>query len=865
MSENSQSEQRIFTGNTVGGDVTINGCITQNPFSASQYFENNPFALPQARKGELFGRNDKLIELHKLLQNGRNVCVVSGMGGVGKTKLVRYYANQDACQSHFSGGVFYIDARDRQDIIAGLIQLTEWKFKRVFRSELSEKQKIAMCWENWRAEAKKTLIILDDVVSLSNCFRDYLLPEDLENLKFLITSREMPDKKKFEKLDIEVLSPSAAVDFLCSIIGVMRIEKEMKQAELLCEELGYLPLALELVSYYLCDEDYQNLSLAAMKEKLTAKVKHPSLSPEQLPTNMRALRGLQAAFDLSWDDLSSEAQHLACVLGSFASAPISGDFIRNIYTFMKVKISNPDDIVDRWMKSLKTLHLVTRVTINTYDLHPLIRDYFREQFNQHPKHDEIKQGFCDLFANIANNVDGSTNLATFNMIEPHLKKMLTWSTCSKDFQLANSLNGLAILYHSQGRYKEAEPIYLHSIDVIKHLDVHHPNTIKYLNNLSELYKAQGRYYEVENLCRNALEIIEKQPVINYESMGIIFNCLAGLYKYQGRYSEAKSLHLKIEEIHENKMKFSNLFISINSNNLAELYRAQGYYKDAEPLYIQSLRIREFELRHNHPDIAISLNNLGELYREEGRYEEAEPLYQRAKEINEKEYGLNHPYVASNISNLALLYQYQGYYHKAEPLHIRALKIREIVLESDHPHIAISLSNLALFYQSQKEYDIAENFYIRSLAIDRRCYGEEHHEIAIDLCNLAMLYANQGKYNLAEETLGQSTDIFLKMLGEKHPDTQRALQMNIVLNAQKSLYCDQETLFDILEDFSHSELAHELDGITRMTVLEEIDTNPLILPYLRQLLYEKRKKTNNSGTKELDSAKFFVEKKEHSYT
>jgi tetratricopeptide (TPR) repeat protein len=855
MNENLQSEQRIFTGNTVGGDITINGGITQNLFGASQYFENNPFAPPQARKGELFGRSGKLTELHKLLQNGKNVCVVSGMGGVGKTELVRYYANQEECQSYFLGGIFYIDARDQQDIISGLIQLTEWKFKRAFRSELADKQKIAMCWENWMTVGNKTLIILDDVVNLANYFRDYFLPDDLENLFFLITSREIPDKQKSEKLDLEVLMPSAATSLLRSIVGVVRVEKEIKQAELLCEELGYLPLALELVSYYLCDENYQNLSLAAMKEKLATKVKHPSLSPEQLPASIRASRGLQSAFDLSWDDLSLEAQHLACVLGSFASAPINGDFIKKIYVFMKVKTSNSDDIVDRWLKSLTSLHFVIRVTTSVYDLHPLIRDYFREQFNQHPKHDEIKQGFCHLFTSIAENIDGSSSLATFNLIEPHLKKMLAWSSCGENLQLVNSLNGLGILYHSQGYYDKAEPVYLYSIKVMKNLDeCHASSVIRGFNNLAELYKAQGRYKEAEFLCQNALEVIESQQVINYESVGIILNNFAGLYKNQGKYSEAEAVHLRIKEIDENKIKFDNLFISINSNNLAELYRAQGCYDEAEPLYIESLRIREIELRNDHPYIAISLNNLGELYRETGCYDEAESLYLRAKEINEKEYGIHHPHVATNISNLALLYQYQGNHNKAKPLHLLALKIKELVLEPNHPNIASSLNNLALFYQSQKEYDKAEFFYLRSLAIDRYCYGEEHHEIAIDLCNLAMLYANQGRYNLAEETLEKSLDICLKKLGNEHPDTQQALQMNIVLNAQRILLCDQETSFDILKDFPHSELTHGSDKSTGMEVLREININPSVLQHLRQALYKRRRLVNKAERRKVKSSR-----------
>jgi hypothetical protein len=50
-----------------------------------------------------------------------------------------------------------------------------------------------------------------------------------------------------------------------------------------------------------------------MRGKLKEKVKHPSLSPEDVPMSIKATRGIQAAFDLSWDELKPEAKHLACV------------------------------------------------------------------------------------------------------------------------------------------------------------------------------------------------------------------------------------------------------------------------------------------------------------------------------------------------------------------------------------------------------------------------------------------------------------------------------------------------------------------------------------------------------------------------
>jgi tetratricopeptide (TPR) repeat protein len=53
--------------------------------------------------------------------------------------------------------------------------------------------------------------------------------------------------------------------------------------------------------------------------------------------------------------------------------------------------------------------------------------------------------------------------------------------------VATSLNNLAYLYDSQGRYQEAEPLYQQALDIAqKVLGENHPNTITIRQNLEAL-------------------------------------------------------------------------------------------------------------------------------------------------------------------------------------------------------------------------------------------------------------------------------------------------------------------------------------------------------------------------------------------
>jgi hypothetical protein len=487
MSEQPQINQSIFDNVNIGGSLKT-GDISQNIYFQPKQLEGNPFKLPQRREGGLFGWEERLEKLHELLQSGKNVCVVSGMGGIGKTGLVREYANLPECTSLFTGGVYYIDVRDRENMAGEIIALTKWKFKADLPANLSTLQMVKACWQQWKYQTENVLLIFDDISSLNKDIESYLPPKDLVSLRVLMTSRETPDKRIAEKLELQVLSEAAAVDLLASIIGQERIDAEPKEAKLLCYELGYLPLALELVGYYLDDEDYQDLSLLAMGDKLREKVKHPSLSPEQVPGGIQAKRGLQAAFDLSWEELKPEAQYLACVLAAFAPSPIRWDFVTRIYQQLQGELFNEDNLKDRWLKSLIKLHLVITVDKDIYNLHLLIHDYFYEQLKQRWNFSQIKQVFCDVFVVVASNIDQSTNLETFNLIEPHLKKMIAWCETKENIEFAVSLNGLALLYHFQGKYNDAEPLYLQSLDILKRqLGNDYPDVATSLNNLALLY------------------------------------------------------------------------------------------------------------------------------------------------------------------------------------------------------------------------------------------------------------------------------------------------------------------------------------------------------------------------------------------
>ncbi len=312
-----------------------------------------------------------------------------------------------------------------------------------------------------------------------------------------------------------------------------------------------------------------------------------------------------------------------------------------------------------------------------------------------------------------------------------------------------------------------------------------PDMATSLGRLASLYHDQGRYSEAKPLYLQALEIWQRQLGEDHPFVATSLNNLAGLCESQGRYSEAESLYLQALEIWQRQLGEDHPDVVTSLNNLAGLYKLQGRYSEAEPLCLQTLAIRQRQLGDDHPDVATSLNNLAGLYESQGRYSEAEPLYLQTLAIFQRQLGENHPNVATSLNNLAHLYNSQGRYNEAEPLYLQALATRQCQLGDDHPDVATSLNNLAELYDSQERYSEAEPLYLQALDICQRQLGDDHPDVATSLNNLAHLYKSQGRYNEAEPLYLRAVPILFKKLGADHPNTKTGLQ-NFLMFLQKAL-------------------------------------------------------------------------------
>ena len=95
-----------------------------------------------------------------------------------------------------------------------------------------------------------------------------------------------------------------------------------------------------------------------------------------------------------------------------------------------------------------------------------------------------------------------------------------------------------------------------------------------LNNLAELRRTEGRYAEAERLARRAVEISARATGSESSEFAVSLHTLAAIYRDSGRYEEALSLLERSLAIREKQLGLEHPLVAVTLGNIAEIYSAQ---------------------------------------------------------------------------------------------------------------------------------------------------------------------------------------------------------------------------------------------------------------------------------------------------
>ncbi|KPQ32078.1 MAG: TPR repeat [Phormidesmis priestleyi Ana] len=786
-----QSVEQSVTGDRNGAIITVgdNSQVTDSVTAPPPSGEINSFGVPYLRNRYFAGREVALSQIHQqLTQSGAaaitQVQAISGLGGIGKTQTAVEYAYRYHYDQPIYEKIFWVNA-DTEVILASDFAGIAEQVGLPGAQTLLQNDKIRAV-RSWLSTHDAWLLIFDNADH-----PDWLpawIPPNPKG-KVLIISRA----SGFDQLGIETpialdrLLESEALTLLFERTGIPRTPEAEAKAKVLNETLDGLPLALDQACAYIQRQQigfgayiraYQNQGLTQLETEKARSGRYPSSVLKIWKLNIAAVTHKNSAatalLELSAFLAQDDIPDRILIAGTAHLDASLGDYLQGATQAHEPATEAHDEAVSLAIREL--LLLLSQYSLvqwsaepSTYRVHRLVQAVVRDQI----KPSKVASWLVQATVAIADAYPGQDfkYWPQCRQLLPHWLWIVEQSQAiaHRSVALGFVCNQAGFFLASQGRYEEAEPLYVKALEIRKaELGERHPDTARSLDNLAGLYRSHGRYGEAEPLYIKALEIRKTELGERHPDTGLGLNNLAALYESQGRCAEAELLYIEALEISKTKLGDHNPATATGLNNLAALYKSQGRYVAAEPLYVEVLKIKKTELGEHHPDTTTSLNNLAALYESQGRYGEAEQLYVEALEIRKAELGDHHPDTTISLNNLAGLYRCQGRYGEAEPLYVEALEIWITELGERHPYTATVLSNLAALYESQGRYGEAEPLYGEALEIRKTELGDRHPDTATVVNNLAGLYRCQGRYGEAEPLYVKALEIRKAELSDRHP-------------------------------------------------------------------------------------------------
>ena len=608
-----------FTGNADLLDQVKTALLRQRTGgAASVRLPNN---LPYPTLGTLFkGREPFLKAVQEKFQSGANVVgvmtpvaaqAVHGLGGVGKTRAAVEYAWRH--ETEFTA-LLFVTADSPENLQRQLASLVGPLVLNIPEAQLVTNQEAQVAAAiHWLQEHPRWCLILDNVDTEPAAVAVQQLLTQLTRGRVLITSRLSKWSGGVEKLELDVLEPQDACDYLLEKTSGEResAPDDETQARAIANDLDHLILGLEQAAAYITA---LGLSLGGYRQRWESK--RMEILGYLDPIEMTYPNSLAVTWETSFAQLSSEGQLLLEHLAWFAPEPVP------MFLFDDQKPSTV------WNELLGGDARLALANLKRYSLakpqptapgatilvHRLVQEITRGRIAVPERVTRISGALRVLDAGDTGHPE---DVRTWTHWEPLASHYVAATTFADQAGIADPtarlMNNIAQLYNAKALYSQAEPLMRRALAIAEQFSgAEHPDVARDLNNLAQLLQATNRLAEAEPLLRRALEIDEQSSGPDHPDV-------------------ARDL-----------------------NNLAHLLQATNRRTEAEPLMRRALAIDEQSSGAEHPKVAIRLNNLAQLLQATNRRTEAEPLLRRALAIFVSSLGADHPSSQTAARNYRVL-------------------------------------------------------------------------------------------------------------------------------------------------------------------------------------------------------------------
>jgi len=351
--------------------------------------------------------------------------------------------------------------------------------------------------------------------------------------------------------------------------------------------------------------------------------------------------------------------------------------------------------------------------------------------------------------------------AEFDSSERHLRDALRMQerTLGKNSpEYTVTLGDLAALKTETGEFAAAESLNRQVLDLDRRRHAH-AEVAADLNNLGTNLQRSGRFQEAIPLFMESIELRTRDLGPDHPLTILVLHNLAAAYGQTQQFARAESLYRIVVAKRQRLLGPEHLDVARTLSMFGTLSEGMGKYPQADSMFRMALEIRERMLGRDHADVAETVNNLAVLHYRRGNYETAGGYFERCAAIWQSRLGPDHPSTLTTASNLAIVRREQGRYAEAENAMRKLLAAQAAALGPDHWLSGQLSMHLGQLLRLKGDTEAAERTLRASLATRRRIEGERHIKVGENLVFLGDLLRDERRYAESEPLLREGLGIF----------------------------------------------------------------------------------------------------------
>ncbi|EUC61079.1 kinesin light chain-like protein, putative, partial [Rhizoctonia solani AG-3 Rhs1AP] len=551
------------------------------------------------------GYEDENAQVIACITEGKGklcVCVVYGLGGVGKTQLALSVVERTWTEWDH---IIYVDASSAEAIEKTLEEFgTAKSIGQGYKDVIGWMES---CDERW-------LVVFDNADTPSMDIKEYI-PARAPGGSIIITTR-LPDLANLANGPGCVchLSSMSQTDGAILLVKIASSRNQClsvddtKAAEALVQDFGCLALAIVHAGAYIAHSpgmtitEYRSLFLSQRRRMLDEYNKLPM-------TAKLDKRGdtVYTTWRMCYDQLKPESCELLWLIAYLHYDGIS---------------------VDIFKRAAENMHS------HTYPLPPTdlesqarnhVKQYLLAFLDSDGTWDTVK--FARVMANLS-----SYSLIDFDRVNLTYRMHVLvhdWAktAVSQTTELAIERTATLLSLSIDGG-EDAETLAykrqlgLHVTSVL----THRPDiATNHRKDYREVYRRTGQWSQVARLAQHVLEVFQEQLGEDAMEIWEAMSYLGFAYSQLGQWNDAIHLQEQVLNAYKRLRGEEHPATLTSMNNLASTYSHLGRYNEAEQLQVQVVDARKRVLGEEHPHTLTSMNNLALTYSHLGRYNEAEQL------------------------------------------------------------------------------------------------------------------------------------------------------------------------------------------------------------------------------------------------